>query len=166
MKKKSVKVANDEPEILQLKKKAKKILPQKNNNKIIIAHAVRITEVHKSLHLVNAAISRRPDPTMQYSNPPKRLKRIENDKVVRRLPQPDSKDERLENIYNASVEPIYIPMLQNADNGDIIIHLDDDDDLDHLDLNPGPNVFFRKGELKRPREDEDSAEPRTRPRWN
>jgi hypothetical protein len=163
LKKKSAKVANDEPDILPLRiKKSKK--PQKNNKRII-AHAVRITEAHKTLNCVNATINRRPYPAMQYSNPPKRLKRIEDEKVVRRLPQPDSKDERMENILTASVMPTYIPMLQNPNNSDIIIHLDDDDDLLLIDPNPDPNVFFRKGGLKRPIEDEDSAEPRTRPRW-
>jgi hypothetical protein len=162
-KKKAVKVVNDEPEILPLKaKKPKKKHTQKKDNNRIIAHAVRITKAHEKLDCINAAISRRPEPTMQYSNPPKRLKRIDDEKVVRRLPQSDSKDERLENIYNATVEPIYIPMLQNPENGEIIIHLDDDDDLMHVDPNPGPNIFFRKGGLKRPRVDEDSTEPRTR----
>jgi hypothetical protein len=82
---------------------------------------------------------------MKYSNPPKRLKLIlEDDKVIRRLPQPDTKDERLENIYKATVEPINIPMLVIPANGEIIIHLDDDEDLIDLETVTVPNVFFRK----------------------
>jgi hypothetical protein len=88
--------------------------------------------------------ARRPDFTMQYFNPPKRLKRIENDKCIRRLPQPDSKYERLENIYSATIKPIYIPMLQIPANGKIIIHLDDDEDLDEIETDTVPNLFLRK----------------------
>jgi hypothetical protein len=47
--------------------------------------------------------------------------------------------------------------------GKIIIHLDDDEDLDEIETDPVPNVFFRKGGLKRPREDEEEMEARTRP---
>jgi exonuclease III/ribonuclease HI len=167
-KKKTVKVKkvdNDEPEKLKAKKQKKTFGPKKDNKRII-AHAVRITEAHNTLDCVNSAIIRRPDPTMQYSNPPKRLKLIDYDQVIRRLPQPDSKDERLENIYKATVEPIYIPMLQIPDNGEIIIHLDDDEDLINIEHDITPNVFFRKGGLKRPREEEELFKPRTRSRWN
>jgi transposase len=101
-------------------KPLKRPSPKKDENIRIIAHAVRITEVHKTLDCVNAAICRRPDLIMQYSNPPKRLKRIEDDKCIRRLPQPDSKDERLENIYSARIKPIYIPMIQIPANGKIM----------------------------------------------
>jgi hypothetical protein len=148
------------------KKTLKRPSSKKEENIRIIAHAVRITEAHKTLDCVNAAICRRPDLTMQYSNPSKRLKRIEDDKCIRRLPQPDSKDERLENIYSATIKPIYIPMLQIPANGMIIIHLDDDEDLDEIETDPVPNVFFRKGGLKRPREEEEEMEARTRPRRN
>jgi hypothetical protein len=71
---------------------------------------------HKILNCVNAAICRRPDLSMQYSNSSKRLKRIEDDKCIRRLPQPDSKDDRLGNIYCATIKSIFIPMLQIPDN--------------------------------------------------
>jgi hypothetical protein len=87
----------------------------KEENIRIIAHAVRITEAHHKT--LDCVMQSRPDLTMQYSNPPKRLKRIEDDKCIRRLPQPDSKDERLENIYSATIKPIYIPMLQISANG-------------------------------------------------
>jgi hypothetical protein len=65
-------------------------------------------------------------------------------------------------IYSATIKPIYIPMLQIPANGKIIIHLDDDEDLDEIETDPVPNVFFRKGGLKRPREEEE-MEARTRP---
>jgi hypothetical protein len=42
--------------------------------------------------------------------------------------------------------------------GEIIIHLDDDEDLIDLEIVTAPNVFFRKGGLKRPREDDDPFE--------
>jgi hypothetical protein len=57
-------------------------------------------------------------------------------------------------------------MLVIPANGEIIIHLDDDEDLIDLETVTVPNVFFRKGGLKRPREDDDPFETRTRPRWN
>jgi hypothetical protein len=37
---------------------------------------------------------------------------------------PDSKDEIMENIFNATVEPIYIPMLRIPTDGKIILHLE------------------------------------------
>jgi hypothetical protein len=40
--------------------------------------------------------------------------------------------------------------------------LDDDEDLDEIETDPVPDVFFRKGGLKRPREEEEKA--RTCPR--
>jgi hypothetical protein len=79
-------------------------------------------------------------------------------------PYAENADERLENIYSATIKPIYIPMLPA--NGKIIIHLDDDEDLDEIETDPVPNVFFRKGGLKRPREEEEEMEARTRPRRN
>jgi hypothetical protein len=169
-KKKTAKITENEPaepEIMIVKAKTpkKKPLP-KNQNVRIIAHAIRITEAHKSLGCINEAISRRPNPGMQYSNPPKRLKRIEINEVIRRLPQPDSKDERLENIYKATIQPIFIPMLQVPPNGEIILHLDDDDDLNDIEVTSIPNVFFRKGGLKRPRAEVEPDGPRTRRRWN
>jgi hypothetical protein len=44
---------------------------------------------------------------------------------VKRLVK-DSKEERLENIYRATIKPIFIPMLQILADGKIIIHLDDE----------------------------------------
>jgi hypothetical protein len=117
-------VSIDEPERVVQAKTLKRPPSKKEENIRIIAqsHAVRITEAHKTLDCVNAAICRRPDLTIQYSNPPnppKRLKRIEDEKCIRRVPQPDLKDERLENIYSATIKSIYIPMLQIPANGKI-----------------------------------------------
>jgi hypothetical protein len=39
------------------------------------------------------------------------------------------------------------------------------EDLDEIETDPVPNVFFRKGGLQRPREEEE-MEARTRPRRN
>jgi hypothetical protein len=36
---------------------------------------------------------------------------------IKLLPHPDSKDERLDNIYSATIKPIVIPMLQIPVNG-------------------------------------------------
>jgi hypothetical protein len=72
----------------------------------------------------------------------------------------------LENIFNATVEPIYIPMLRIPTDGKIILHLDDDDDLINTETDVTPNVLFRKGGLKRPMLEDDPPGARTRRRWN
>ena len=103
---------------------------------------------------------------MQFSNPSKTLKRIDYDMMIRRLPQPETKEDRMDNIYNTTIEPIYIQMLSIPANGEIILHLDDDEDIIDIETDTRPNVFFRKGGLMKPREEEEPIEARTRPRWN
>jgi hypothetical protein len=85
-KKKTIKVYIDEPERIVVQAKTLKRPSSKKEENIRIGG---ITEAHKNLDCANAAtICRRPDLKMQYSNPQKRLKRIEDEKCIRRLPQP------------------------------------------------------------------------------
>ena len=77
-------------------------------------------------------------------------------KLHRRLPKPETKEERLENIYNATQTPIHIP------GNTVPINLNNNIGIQLIEQNPLPNVFFRNGGLERPLVDENMEEDN----WN
>jgi hypothetical protein len=91
-------------------------------------------------------MERYPSKEWEFANPPKKLKPITEISDARSLPKPETKEDRLENIYNATSRPIYIPRIeaQDVEMGNCPVQ----------EETHKPNTFRRSGGLDRPEGEE------------